>query len=1364
MSHARFSFVLLSLLGIALLRPTSAIAQESQALVLDGGGDYAEAADSDDLNITGEAITMEAWTKHDGDSDGTGTIVEKFEAGLNGQGYQLRLEGSGEEAGVTARLREVGSVTVEGGVPSGRWTHVAAVYDGEALSLYINGEPAAANEEASGSLGTTNRPLRIGADQQPDKFFSGRIDEVRVWREARSQTQIREHRFGELEGSDPQLAAYYPFPAGDPTADLGGPENDSLTFFGDAEAIAPDALPVPPDVFVEDEGPGEVRLRWEERTGPNGENAAEEFGVYRSPPTGLGDRNQIQTVSAPDNSHTATGLTNGETSFFEVTSVNGQGQESDFSMFVPGTPHAGDEAEPMRGGAALALDGIGDFGEVSKRPLLDITGEAITMEAWIKHDGDSDANATIVEKFEAGLNGQGYQLRLEGSGEEAGVTARLREVGDVTVEGGVPYGRWTHVAAVYDGEAHSLYLNGEPAAANEGASGSLGAANSPLKIGVDGGEEQFFSGRIDEVRIWDVARSAEAIEASYRQELVGNEEGLRGYWRFNDAGKEVRQGMSPGDTRQRSNVDLRGDALVQGPGALPGPPTTYARAGDEAAQIFWDDRGADVADQYGIYRATGPDGAGRIGLSTRPAADRSYVDDGASNSTNYFYEVTSLNEEGQESDFALHAPATPSDRPFGNALSLDGAGDFGEISDRPLLDITGEAITMEAWIKHDGESDANATIVEKFEGGLNGRGYQLRLEGSGEEVGVTARLREVGDVTVEGGVVSGRWTHVAAVYDGEAHSLYLNGEPAATNEGASGSFRANNSPLKIGVDGGEEQFFSGRIDEVRIWDVPRSGEAIEASYRQELVGNEEGLRSYFRLNETPGTAVPRAAGPWPLTLDLKGDADFAPSMPLAQHPLIAPAADAFQQSGSEFWVDIGVGSEEAPVSDLFETGFVLDYDESRLSVAASELGDFFGENVDFSANDDPSVGEITIEVSRPSGAGGVDGSGTVARVKFELGTGVPNGTELPFALAGVEAQDPDGNAIPLSPKEQSVRAGEPPAVAVSKRVADNGPVEFGETGVEIDFSGVEGADSVTVEKFDEGPDEASGISEANVSNFRFVIKATRGVAFGSAELRLGVSSLGGIEEDPSTVEIYKREQLGVGTYERLETTVDDNGTPDDISDDVLWGTVANFSGFALASDSEPLPVEMAGFEVITTESGVRLSWQTVSETNNAGFEIQRRVGTGERGSARAWEEVGFVDSKVEGGTTNEPQSYRFEDEDLPFAADRLGYRLRQVNLDGSENLIDPVEIERTVERLQLRKTFPNPAHGQATVQFAVPDAQDVRLALYDVLGRQVQIVSEGEIQGRRELQVDLSDLPSGAYFLRLRTSGVTKTQRLTVVR
>ena len=206
----------------------------------------------------------------------------------------------------------------------------------------------------------------------------------------------------------------------------------------------------------------------------------------------------------------------------------------------------------------------------------------------------------------------------------------------------------------------------------------------------------------------------------------------------------------------------------------------------------------------------------------------------------------------------------------------------------------------------------------------------------------------------------------------------------------------------------------------------------------------------------------------------------------------------------------------------------------------------------------------------------------------------------------------------------------------------------------------------------------------------------------------------------------------------------------------------SFSGLLLSNASAALPVEMAGFEAQASgDESVNLQWQTVSETGNAGFDVQRREN-------EAWATVGFVKSRAEGGTTTEAQRYRFVDTEVPFGADSLTYRLRQVDTDGSASYTDPVTVARsTVTSVRLLGTSPNPARERATVRLSIPEGTaggEVRLRLYDVLGRAVRTVAAPAEAGRHALQLDTSRLPSGMYFLRLTAGGTSKTQQVTVVR
>ena len=192
------------------------------------------------------------------------------------------------------------------------------------------------------------------------------------------------------------------------------------------------------------------------------------------------------------------------------------------------------------------------------------------------------------------------------------------------------------------------------------------------------------------------------------------------------------------------------------------------------------------------------------------------------------------------------------------------------------------------------------------------------------------------------------------------------------------------------------------------------------------------------------------------------------------------------------------------------------------------------------------------------------------------------------------------------------------------------------------------------------------------------------------------------------------------------------------------------------SDGSALPVELAGFDATAKGDQVRLSWTTASETGNARFEVQR---TAEQQSG--WTTVGSVDGV---GTTTEAHTYRFTDGNLPYEANRLTYRLRQVDVDGSAHLSRTVDVRRDVTELELRGPFPNPASQEMTVRYTVPSRKKVTLRLHDVLGQQVQTLVRSPQNGRHQATLDVSDLPSGIYFLQLRVDGREQTQKVTVVR
>lgn len=209
---------------------------------------------------------------------------------------------------------------------------------------------------------------------------------------------------------------------------------------------------------------------------------------------------------------------------------------------------------------------------------------------------------------------------------------------------------------------------------------------------------------------------------------------------------------------------------------------------------------------------------------------------------------------------------------------------------------------------------------------------------------------------------------------------------------------------------------------------------------------------------------------------------------------------------------------------------------------------------------------------------------------------------------------------------------------------------------------------------------------------------------------------------------------------------------------VTLNNVDALSRWTLGSENSPLPVELTAFDAQADGEAVRLTWRTASETHNAGFHVQRR-----RVGARSWTELDFVDGH---GTTTEPKTYSFRDDGIPYEADSLSYRLKQVNQDGTFEHSESVMVALGApDELTLRGNVPNPFYEQTTIRYELPQSGTVQLAVYNALGQRVATLANGKQEaGRHGVSFTSRDLPSGVYFVRLSADGKTRTQKMTVLR
>jgi hypothetical protein len=190
----------------------------------------------------------------------------------------------------------------------------------------------------------------------------------------------------------------------------------------------------------------------------------------------------------------------------------------------------------------------------------------------------------------------------------------------------------------------------------------------------------------------------------------------------------------------------------------------------------------------------------------------------------------------------------------------------------------------------------------------------------------------------------------------------------------------------------------------------------------------------------------------------------------------------------------------------------------------------------------------------------------------------------------------------------------------------------------------------------------------------------------------------------------------------------------------------------------PLPVELTRFTAAATGGrAVTLAWATAAETNNAGFAIEQQQPDG------TFAEIAFVEGA---GTTTEAQTYRHA---VPYVpAGRHTFRLRQVDFDGAAVVAGTVEVAVGLAGPYALAAYPNPlrAGTNATIDLTAREAQRVEVALYDVLGRRVAVLFDGEVGASETERLTLSGrgLASGVYVVRVVGERFTATRRVTVVR
>ncbi len=183
-----------------------------------------------------------------------------------------------------------------------------------------------------------------------------------------------------------------------------------------------------------------------------------------------------------------------------------------------------------------------------------------------------------------------------------------------------------------------------------------------------------------------------------------------------------------------------------------------------------------------------------------------------------------------------------------------------------------------------------------------------------------------------------------------------------------------------------------------------------------------------------------------------------------------------------------------------------------------------------------------------------------------------------------------------------------------------------------------------------------------------------------------------------------------------------------------------------------LPVELTSFTADVRLSSVVTKWETATETDNAGFYVQRKKMNG-------WNDLGFIERH---GTSSISHSYSYIDRDVQPGT--YSYRLKQVDRSGSYKYSEEIELAVGLvsDDYSLSQNYPNPFNPSTTFTFALREKQFAAVKVFNLIGQEVASLFEGVVEPNQlqTIKFDGSTLPSGVYFYSLRTNNRYEVKKL----
>ena len=687
------------------------------------------------------------------------------------------------------------------------------------------------------------------------------------------------------------------------------------------------------------------------------------------------------------------------------------------------------------------------------------------------------------------------------------------------------------------------------------------------------------------------------------------------------------------------------------------------------------------------------------------------------------------------------------------SIVFDGVDDMLTIDHNAVFNDL-DSVTIEAWVYFN--SSGRNGIIEKHNSPSSG--YWIDFNTDISAIFVT----ENGEISKHTSINPqlNTWYHLAVSYDGTHIKIYLDGTDVSQGGSGSGSgqIQNNTNSINIGNFNWESSYLDGKIDEVRIWNTVVSENKIRENMYQKLSGSEDGLIGYWTFDEKTTS----------IALDLTSSNSTASlNNGVKRSKISHPYGTVI--TGNEGWRIMSVPVSGVSYGELLDTlwtqGFtgadatqgnsnVQIYNEATQSFSsianASDIpsagqgfiayvyddADFNGTSDGFPkhilTNSDQQAGEISPSLS-------FNDSDTLANDGWNL-VGNPYGAAIDWnASSGLTSSNLDASFYVWSDS------------------ADSGNGDY------LTWNGSTG----TLANGKIAPWQGFWV-KANTTNptlsFTDEARSSGGIFLKENFVPTLTLTLNGSEHRSTTLVSLQPEAST--TKDRLDAYKLQSLNPDNFL--ALFTQLEDGSGLdinALPPDLDELVDIPVGFEGTDLNGNFVLNWNLENLPSDWNFLLIDNI-TNEQINLQEQQTFSFALTEEVTAKTKDlasPQHRIFSPNIVKAKSAQSRFTLRVDPTGLSVSNESAAELPTTVE---LRQNYPNPFNPSTTIAFGLPQSGKVTLEVFDLLGRKVATLLNGQNKtaGRHTINFDASSLSSGMYIYRLQAGNSVMTKKLTLIK